>query len=373
MKKNIGYAIDIGTTNIDSCLIDLNDGHIQVREGRKNRQSLYGSDVITRIMTVTRNNSLLMALRNLVLEDIADMLVELLDRTGGEAENVVGIAICGNTTMISILLCLDIESLGHYPFKISLDKTVMCHSDELINVPCLDCNVILSCASSAFIGGDILAGMLYIDSRYNFLSLDAAIFIDLGTNGEMVLSVGGKYYSASAACGPAFEGCLKKQGVYGSSALDAVAVGKRTGSIDENGVIAEAFFDSGLDIQGIHIDMDIIRHLMLAKSAIRAGIDTLLYEAGIPAAALCSVYIAGGFGFYLNLVSATELGLFPREFKGKVRVLGNTSLCGAVLLLTEPDAVKKMNGLADGRICQVQLADSDVYKENLIYHMSLKD
>lgn len=126
------------------------------------------------------------------------------------------------------------------------------------------------------------------------------MFLDLGTNGEMVLKDGERYLATSTACGPAFEGCARKQHAYGNSLLEAIALGRRLEKIHANGTLAEEFLDSGIVIHGIHINSEILQSIMLAKAAVYAGIKCLLKTAGLHARDIDKVYIAGGFGFYLN-------------------------------------------------------------------------
>lgn len=369
--KKIGYAVDIGTTSIDVCLVDIEVGCILSKKSAKNRQSLYGSDVLNRILTVTRNPEYIKTLKALVIEDITNMLISMLNDTGCKIDEVIKLCICGNTTMISILLEYNIEKLGKYPFLSDLSENISCHSQSLFDIKGLDCEVILSGSASAFIGGDILSGLIFLTHNYNFADGKVNMLIDLGTNGEMVLIKNNKYFSASAACGPAFEGCVKKQNVYGSTVIDAAVMGIKAGKINRCGVISEPFFESGINIMNIHIDMDILRQLILAKSAVAAGIDTIADAAGVSLLDIDNIYISGGFGFYLNLNNAIDIGLFPDEFRGKLNVVGNTSLYGAFEILCNEQYADEMNYLTRNKIKLIQLAENDLYKKRLIEHMHL--
>ena len=159
------------------------------------------------------------------------------------------------------------------------------------------------------------------------------MFLDLGTNGEMVLKDGERYFATSTACGPAFEGCARKQHAYGNSLLEAIALGRRLEKIHANGTLAEEFLDGGIVIHGISINSEILQSIMLAKAAVYAGIKCLLKTAGLHARDIDKVYIAGGFGFYLNARDAIDLGMLPQDFMDKLEVVGNTSLAGATDLL----------------------------------------
>ncbi len=369
MSNRIGFAVDLGTTTIDACLIDSESGVLLANTSRKNRQARYGSDVINRILTVTRDASYLSVLRELVCEDMRDMLSDMLMQCGLKADKVDMICICGNTTMVSILLAYDIEPLGRYPFTTKLAKSVLCDSEILFSLEGLSCPVLLSGCASAFIGGDILAGMVFLNRSYAFGESGTQLLLDLGTNGEMILYRTGSYYGASTACGPAFEGCVRRQNAYGSNVIDAVSLGVKAGKIGRDGVIREPFFEKGIDIQGVHLDMNIMQQLMLAKAAIRAGIDCLADTAQITVSDIDTIYLAGGFGFYLNPENAIAIGLLPDCFRGHIKVCGNTSLSGAKEMLYHTDARTSMDRLTDGAIQVVQLASSDGYHQRLVEHM----
>ena len=369
--SKIGYAVDLGTTTIDTCLFDTETKQIIAKASCKNRQSLYGSDVLNRILNVTRKPSLEKTLKALAMDDIEKMLKAMIAKTKFSLKDMVGICICGNTTMISILLEYNIESLGRYPFTSKLSGNVETDSKSLFDLPDLSCKVLLSGCASAFIGGDILSGVVYLSGKYSFGKDSTDMLIDMGTNGEMFLVHDNSYYTASAACGPAFEGCLRKQNVYGSNAIDAIAMGVKTRRINNDGVIAEPYFESGIDIMNVHIDMDILRQFILAKAAIRAGIETLSHASDVSLDKIDNVYIAGGFGFYLNLDNAVRLGLLPEEFKGKINIVGNTSLLGAIDMLANNIAYEKSDKLTRTDITLVSLAESELYKERLIEHMHL--
>jgi uncharacterized 2Fe-2S/4Fe-4S cluster protein (DUF4445 family) len=194
-------------------------------------------------------------------------------------------------------------------------------------------NVFLSGCSSAFLGGDVIAGVMHIEKSRNTEVPERYMFLDLGTNGEMVLKDGERYLATSTACGPAFEGCARKQHAYGNSLLEAIALGRRLEKIHANGTLAEEFLDSGIVIHGIHINSEILQSIMLAKAAVYAGIKCLLKTAGLHARDIDKVYIAGGFGFYLNARDAIDLGMLPQDFMDKLEVVGNASLAGATDLL----------------------------------------
>lgn len=358
--KHIYMAVDLGTTMIDSCIMDAENGDIISRRSMKNPQRLYGSDVINRILTIKRDIAFLVTLREQAVLAIRQSLLEMLsDRkkcvahTPEEHENVRldGISIAGNTTMISILLGLDVSDMGEAPFPTSLHESVILSYNELFSEEDIasfqedypelffeDCTVYLTGCSSAFLGGDVLSGVLYLEKCMLSQVPKRYLFLDLGTNGEMVLKDNDRYFATSTACGPAFEGCARKQHAYGNSLLEAIALGRRLEKIDANGALSDEYLESGIVIHGIQITSEILQAIMLAKAAVYAGIICLIQAAGLSVSDIEQVYIAGGFGFYMNPQDAVSLGMLPREFLSRIVVVGNTSLLGAERLLTDEKA-----------------------------------
>lgn len=358
--KHIYMAVDLGTTMIDSCIMDAENGDIISRRSMKNPQRLYGSDVINRILTVKRDIAFLVTLREQAVLALRQSLLEMLsDRekcvahTPEEHENVRldGISIAGNTTMISILLGLDVSDMGEAPFPTALHESVILSYNELFSEEDIasftedypelfseDCTVYLTGCSSAFLGGDVLSGVLYLEKCMLSQVPKRYLFLDLGTNGEMVLKDNDRYFATSTACGPAFEGCARKQHAYGNSLLEAIALGRRLEKIDANGALSDEYLESGIVIHGIQITSEILQAIMLAKAAVYAGIICLIRAAGLSVSDIEQVYIAGGFGFYMNPQDAVSLGMLPREFLSRIVVVGNTSLLGAERLLTDEKA-----------------------------------
>lgn len=374
--NRIRFAVDLGTTTVDTCLIDADTQRIIAEKSFKNRQSLYGSDVINRILTVTRDNKYLKLMKDMVVSDIAEALNAMLEASGIAADSIDLMCICGNTAMISILLEYDISDMGAFPFKHRLNSSVKCNSRDLLSCDFpVCCEVILSGCAGAFIGGDVLAGMIHLglNKNYKFDDAHISLLLDFGTNGEMVLNNRGDYYAVSTACGPAFENCTRKQNVFGSGVIDAIALGLKTGNISADGALKDEFIDRGLDIMGVHLDMDIIRQILMAKAAIYTGIQFLVNEEGIAFEDIDEVYLAGGFGFYLNVKSAADIGLLPAAFIIKTVSVGNTSLKGACDILVSESVYERLNGLTDKNSINIlQLAQKDKYQEELIGNMTFK-
>lgn len=380
-------AVDLGSTMVDSCLIDAEDKGVLAQRSIKNPQRLYGSDVINRILTVKRDINFLMKMREQAVSAIVELLQEMLadlkkkvEHTEQEHELVKldAAAITGNTTMISILLGYDISDMGEAPFPTILHGSVIMPGQELFKDARMaeieeeypefleeDCNVFLAGCSSAFLGGDVIAGLMHIEKNRNKDVPQRYLLLDLGTNGEMVLKDGERYLATSTACGPAFEGCARKQHAYGNSLLEAIALGRRLEKIHANGTLAEEFLDSGIVIHGISINSEILQSIMLAKAAVYAGIKCLLRTAGLHAKDIDTVYIAGGFGFYLNARDAIDLGMMPQDFMDKMEVVGNTSLAGAVDLLVHGPLSHDFEEYRE-KIQVIDLTQVEGFQDNLI-------
>lgn len=368
--RRYAYAVDLGSTTIDTAIVEIETEKRLTERSFKNRQSLYGSDVINRILAASRDKKKLASMKTMVSDDLRENASEMLKALSLKQDDIKKICICGNATMISILLEYDIESMGHAPFDTRLHESVQCASDLLFadDFFC-GAQLFLTGTASAFIGGDVLAGMAYIEKR--LIAPDNKIknwmLLDLGTNGEMVLCSAGKYFATSASCGPAFEGSLRRQHVYGSGALSAIALGVKTKNILKNGALKPPFDEKGITISNVRLNSDIIRDIILAKAAIRTGIDFLLDEAGMDADRLDAVFLAGGFGFYLDLDAAYYLGLLPKTFDDKVIVIGNSSLAGACCICKDTCFLGLIDDyIVNNKIKVLQLADKKNYQEALM-------
>ena len=224
-----------------------------------------------------------------------------------------------------------------------------------------------------------------------------AVLTDIGTNGETVLKYGNALYACSTAAGPAFEGAgismgmggsvsavdkvrvlpdgsldvhviggAEPAGICGSGIVDAVAALLDTGAIDETGYMED---EPAVIAPPVVLTQADIRAVQLAKSAIHAGIKTLLSHAALTCADIDRFYIAGGFGSYLDVMNAGKIGLIPKELTGCVKVLGNASLSGASALLLSSPLIKVSEHIASD-IKTVELASNPVFAEEYMNNMT---
>ena len=325
-EKNYGIAIDIGTTNIVMMLVDLHRKKSIAELTEPNVNARFGKDVMSRITHACRGR----------LREMSDELRAQLDSmigvmTASECYDVERIVIACNTVMTHILLSEDCTNLGKYPFSpVHVSSTDVMSTDIRIN--CLSCPVHITAGFSAYVGGDVRSGLDYINLPKNN---EINLFVDMGTNAEIVLSDGKKniMYVTSAAAGPAFEMAGPE---HASDYISKLYELKKNGIVDETGLLSDKYFETGYE----GMTQNRIRTIQSAKAAIRAGMDIILNKCGIDASVIDSVYVAGVFGLKLDIDAAIGIGLLREEWKTKVVVVGNTSLNGAVKkLLSSGDSL----------------------------------
>lgn len=307
-------AADIGTTTIAMLLYDV-DGSVADRFVEINPQVAYGADVLSRIRAAEDSSA---ALR--MRESVRNVLEKGLKRFRKRlaAEEILYLTVAANTTMTYLFMGWDPAELGRAPFAASRLSGA---ETELEGV---DCFVLPG--FSAFVGGDILAGCLACGMAERE---ELTLFIDLGTNGELLLGNRHSRIACATAAGPAFEGGANR-GIWGADMIRFLAVLRRYGILDETGLLAEPYFDRGIRIGNICVTREAVRSVQLAKAAIAAGIEILLEKYGVSGGEVDRVVLAGGFGYYLNPEDATRIGLLPQDFTDRTAPGGNTALSGAL-------------------------------------------
>ena len=362
-----GMAVDIGTTTVVAHLHDLSTGERLATVGRPNPQIAFGSDVISRISASVDGKLDMMT--EIIQDALREMKAKLCKTAKVRPEEVRRVAIAGNTVMQHIAVGLPPDTIGVNPFTpLSLFGDTR-DIEEL--GPCYFARCV-----AGYVGGDITAGMLACGLGEN----GTRLFLDLGTNGEMALSVGDRVVCCATAAGPVFEGAniyfgmpaspgaisqvsfadggvqasvigdVAPIGVCGTGIIDAVALMVKLGVVDDTGFLLDAdeldepvaswmgrendknvFYLTADHL--VYITQDDVRSLQLAKAAVCAGIMTMVDAAGIQVSDIETLEIAGGFGAYLNLESAAAIGLFPAELLSCASSVGNTSGEGATALL----------------------------------------
>ncbi|HBG92379.1 MAG: hypothetical protein A2X54_00365 [Nitrospirae bacterium GWF2_44_13] len=382
-----GIAVDIGTTTVVVYLIDLSDGKLIDVGSTYNSQIRYGDDVITRIVHATEGGGL-EELRDTVTEDINNILETIIEKHGINKEHVECAVVSGNTTMSHLFWGLNPGHIREEPYIPTVNSfplwkagTARLHINKQAPVYTLPC-------VASYVGGDIVSGVLASKMHKN---TETALFMDIGTNGE--IAVGNNEWLVTAACsaGPCFEGSGIKHGmrategaieavkiapdtfepsvsvigntvpigICGSGMIDVISEMLISGVIDQKGKFVREIKtgrlrqgDEGMefvihkgakDIVLTEVD---IENIMRAKAAIYAGIALLIKEVGFTLDNIERVYVAGGFGNYLNVDRAIIIGMLPDIPKEKFRFLGNTSITGAYLCLLSEDLRQEAEEIA---------------------------
>jgi uncharacterized 2Fe-2S/4Fe-4S cluster protein (DUF4445 family) len=374
-KTRYGAAVDIGTTTVVVYLVDMSDGRVLGTASTYNSQVKCGDDVITRIVYATERNGL-RELQKLAVGNINTMLAELAEKNKVATGMIDYLVVAGNTTMMHLFYGIDPQYIREEPYIPAATFFPLVRGKS-VGLQVSPQAIIYSMPNVAsYVGGDISSGVLVSQIHKK----DAiSLFIDIGTNGEIVL--GNKEWLVTAACsaGPAFEGSgikfgmramegaieeveidpgtyevnyrvigdAKPIGICGSGMIDALAEMYLSGVIDQKGKIREEIGskrvrrgESGLEyvlawrvesainkeIVLTEVDLD---NLIRAKGAIYAGFATLLAQMGMGFGDLEKLYIAGGFGRYIDIKRAITIGMLPDLPVEKFQFLGNTSIMGA--------------------------------------------
>ncbi len=363
-----GMAVDIGTTTLVFYIINLLSSSVVEVLSKINPQSVYGADVISRISYGVENPDGVKNLQKILVDTINNVIMEYSERNDIPAEHFVKLAITGNPTMLHQLMGIDAISIAHAPFIPAFTDTKVFPARDLgINIH-EQGEIVLPPSLSAYVGADIIAGLASIDRERtgkNFL------FIDIGTNGEMVLLTPGKILSCATAAGPAFEGAnissgmgaiqgaiskysydsydviggLEPIGICGSGLIDIVAEMLNRGVVNSNGNIKADIEIYKNGAKTVSVTQKDIREIQLAKSAIAAGIKRLMAMAGIGLDELENVLLAGGFGNYIDIENAIRIGLLPDVSVEKYIQVGNTAGTGASLALKSEGFVEDMEKL----------------------------
>jgi uncharacterized 2Fe-2S/4Fe-4S cluster protein (DUF4445 family) len=395
--RNFGIAVDLGTTTVVVELIDLNAGTIVDSAAGLNPQVKFGADVVSRITAAFADPAKLEDLRAAVVGGLNDLIGGLLEANRVAPENVYEAVVAGNTAMGHLFLGLPVATLAVSPYAALFSVLPALPADETGLAIHPGGRVYLAPNIRSFVGGDIAAGLAAIDLEHqdgNFL------FIDLGTNGEIVVKKGGRFTTTSTAAGPAFEGMTiscgmlalpgavykaryrkgglsletiagqAAKGVCGTGLIDIIAGALDGGLLSPQGHILSPSKTIGLT-NGLALSQKDVREVQLAAAAVKTGIRMLLDENSMTTADLDGIYVAGAFGNYLNIPNSVKLGLLPRFDRRRIRFVGNSSLAGArALLLSRPERAR-CEKLA-GKVRHVSLAKGADFQELFIEALEFK-
>jgi len=381
----VGLAVDIGTTTIVTYLVDLATGAILDSRGTYNRQALFGDDVINRIIHATENPGGLRELQEACVETINGLVRKASRHRGIEPGEIQAACVAGNTTMTHLFMGVSPRYIRLEPYIPAATDFPPVPASELGLQVHPEAPVWAFPAVASYVGGDIVSGVLATGMAHRE---EVSLFIDIGTNGEMVLGNCDWLVSCACSAGPCFEGSgitsgmraipgaierleiepgtldchittvggSEPKGICGSGLVDALAEMRRAGIIDRSGsflmdgehprlvmgedgpeylVVPGLYGETGQDIVITEND---VKNLLRAKGAVYAGIRSLLRAVDLPLEAISRIYIAGGFGNYLNIRDSVEIGLLPDVDPGLYTFVGNTSIKGARLALMSQEA-----------------------------------
>jgi uncharacterized 2Fe-2S/4Fe-4S cluster protein (DUF4445 family) len=364
----LGLAIDIGTTTIAFYQVNLITGVLQGIKSAVNHQATFGADVISRIFYCAENEGGIDLLQRTLIVQINEYLQVFAEENGVDPAFFTKIMIAGNNTMLHLLHGVDPKPLAHAPFTPEFTDHQLLNAQDLGLVCHADAEVHLLPSISAYVGSDIVAGIASLANEGE----KPYLFIDIGTNGEMALVMKEKIWCCATAAGPAFEGAniscgsgaipgaintfsergyttigyAKPSSICGSGLIDIVSLLLDQSKISADGTMEEDFVVSAaLDnafAEDISLTQQDIREVQLAKGAIAAGMSILMKRAGLDYSDITHLYVAGGFGNYMNMDSAFNIGLLPVEMKGKTELIGNAAGTGALLALKSTSFLKRI-------------------------------
>lgn len=415
--RPFGAAVDIGTTTVACALVDLRTGTAVERLGGLNRQRPYGADVITRLQYVREHPDGGERLRTLIVGQLGDMLRALCARRGLDPAEIGRLTAAGNTVMLHLLLGAPAGAMAEAPYTPAFTGGMELTAAET-GLP-VGGPVDILPGVSAFVGADITAGLVACGVPQ---APKPVLFLDLGTNGEIVLGGRETLTCCAAAAGPAFEGggircgmagvpgavsrvdfdadpvCEvigggPAAGICGSGVLDTAAQLFRHGVVEASGRMRAPEETAGLrpDLAArltrigderaftlvpaspgraavVFTQRD-VRQVQLAKAAIRAGVSLLLQHSGIGPGEVSRVLVAGGFGSYMRLDSAFAVGLLPPALRDRTESVGNAAGEGARLCLVSRGAAALADETAR-RMRYIEMADRPDFEENFIGSMA---
>jgi uncharacterized 2Fe-2S/4Fe-4S cluster protein (DUF4445 family) len=412
-KKNFGVAVDIGTTTIVAYLVDLHSQKVLSSKASYNPQVDFGEDVISRIIFAQHEKGL-EKLHHAVIDAVNTLIDNLIKEVKLTLDDVTAVLLAGNTTMTHLLLKIDPTHIRKDPYIPAVNFMPVIRASEAgIKINPRGLLACLPCIGS-YVGGDIVAGVLAASMDK---TKDLSLFIDLGTNGEVVLGNKEWLMACSTSAGPCFEGgglkCgiramkgaiqnisikngfleigtignLPPKGICGSGIVDIVSELLKNKIIDRAGKISRGGFETlpynmckVRDCDGVKevvlveakdsstgrditIDENDIKNLIHSKGAIYTGIEVLLKEAGFKKSDVKHVFIAGGLGTALNIRSAINIGLVPDLPEKSFVFLGNTSVTGAKMCLLSSEAMDKAEAIAN-KMAYLDLSTNALFMNN---------
>lgn len=408
-----GLAVDIGTTTVSAVLINMENGEILAKSSAGNGQIRFGADVINRIIESQRPGGQKKLQDAVIKETINPMVNEMCRSANFPKNRIYRMCVASNTTMNHLFAGINSDPLRTEPYIPAFFKTnSLFASDVGIDIN-KDAHIIIAPNIGSYVGGDITAGTLVsrIWNRPEF-----SLFIDLGTNGELVFGNSDFMMSCACSAGPAFEGgdiscgmratdgaieaCTidretmeptykivgepgtKPVGLCGSGIIDVISELYICGIINPKGKIIRegkrikhdkygmgsyvlAFEEEAGSVKDVEITEVDIDNFIRAKGAIFSAIRTMLTSLDFDVSMIDDVYVAGGIGSGINMKNAVNIGMFPDIPIEKFHYIGNSSLTGAYLMLLSTPAEKKTYELA-ANMTYMELSTVPIYMDEFV-------
>ena len=392
--RAVGLAIDIGTTTVSAVLINMETGEILAKGSAGNGQIRYGADVINRIVEQTKEGGIRKLQKAIIDETLNPMIANMCRSIGIKTTQIYRLSLASNSTMNHLFMGINADPLRMEPYIPAFFhlKDIVAKDLNLIVNPSAE--IIFAPNIGSYVGGDITAGTL-ASGIWN--SEESSVFIDLGTNGEIVFGNSDFLMSCACSAGPAFEGgdiscgmratdgaveaiTIDKEtmeptlsiigeegqapvGLCGSGIIDIIAEMFRCGIINAKGQIIRegrrvkvdednmksyviAFKEDTGSVRDVEINEVDIDSFIRAKGAIYSGIISLVESVDFDMTMVDNVYVAGGIGSGINMKNAVRIGMLPDIPLEKYRYIGNSSLAGAYAMLLSNEAEEKVSELA---------------------------
>lgn len=410
----LGLALDIGSTSLFAALLNMETGEKAAMASHSNMQRIYGDDIISRVNYAIEQEDGAQALQRILINNLNSMIEEMLVETGAKPNNIYKVTAVGNPVMLHLLSGLSTDGFATAPYTGIFAEDMEIPAANLgLNVNPLSKLIILP-QLGGFVGADTTACLLTLAPFRD----QTFLLIDIGTNGEIVLSHQGSLWATSAAAGPAFEGgaigcgmraghgAIDKvyasqdklgfrviggghpRGICGSGIIDLISVLLRNNCLDKNGSFteqAELSFKMRNGPHGAEIiliegegvlsgsplvfNQDDIRQVQLAKSAIRTAIDLMMQKADIDPARLENIYLAGTFGSYLDPANIINIGMVPAVDAGKIRNIGNAAAEGAIMALLSSETLREA-AMIKTKVQYIELAEQEAFQTTFLKNLN---
>ena len=388
-SEHYGLAVDLGSTMMAMQLVDMNTGEILAADGAPNPQIPYGEDILSRITYGKDNEEHIRTLQQCVVTGFQELIDRMSELSGIDARKAALMTVGGNTTMIHFLMGIDAFCVFMTPFTPTFNDMGFIHGAELG----LDYNGMVYCVPSIanYLGGDIISGLLTVDMVD---SDKLCLYMDIGTNGEMVLGSKEFLFAGAGAAGPALEGGVSKfgirakpgavshlkiekddlvistiddepaLGICGSGIVDLLAEMLLSGWMDKQGklireaspriverdgvlAVIYAYGNESASGEDLYFTENDIVSFRETKAAANTMVACLLEASEIDPSAIDIIYMVGGFGEHIDLESAITIGMYPDVDRSKFVSIGNGSLNGCYKLLTDREQYSRIRHICE--------------------------